>query len=599
MGSLVLAAEADPAAAREAARRMLAAAPHRGDQTDLISFPGGAIGVSHRGTNRNESGIGRAGEHIAAFAGQIDNIVSLAREHGIDTGPSTHPDGGTTARLLAAGFASEGVDLLRKLRGVFTVALAAPGEVVVARDQLGFKALYHAERNGAAYFANEPHQVLAGASIPADPNMAFLHGSLFGQPEETDETAMTGVLRFPRASWARVSNGAPRPVRYWDPSPLLEGSDMDADEATEELAHRLQAGIRRAVRGNEAVALSGGIDSPIVAAYAAHPHMDSSGKPLKAISAVFPHLPDVDESKYIEKVVERYGLEWHPFVQKAKAMDDIELWVRRLGNPGKNLSIPEVAEMYQLANSLGATTVFTGELAEFVYAYHLDLLAYLMSTLRLGAAGHHIRERRLRGQGWASIARELGRSMAPSPLLYWWLRSGTRRALPPWIDFERLAGRNSPFDYPWARRRWRQLEIAPAVSDFSQNLDDLDVVAEHCGVNVRMPIADVDTWEFMISLPAEVKYPNPKRKTLVRQAMRGVLPDEILDRQDKTFFNSHMLETADYGSLQRWILKTDFRLDGIDYDSLEDHLAAQAMGPGELDWVYDLARIHAFIAQWE
>jgi asparagine synthase (glutamine-hydrolysing) len=122
-----------------------------------------------------------------------------------------------------------------------------------------------------------------------------------------------------------------------------------------------------------------------------------------------------------------------------------------------------------------------------------------------------------------------------------------------------------------------------------------EIAAAHCGVDVRRPFTDVDLWTFVLSLPAEVKFPDMRTKSLLRDGMRGKLPDAILDRTDKTYFDSYHLSKADYPVLRRWLVGAGFRLPGIDYAALEKRIEAGDMTVTELQWARDLVRIHAFV----
>jgi asparagine synthase (glutamine-hydrolysing) len=121
------------------------------------------------------------------------------------------------------------------------------------------------------------------------------------------------------------------------------------------------------------------------------------------------------------------------------------------------------------------------------------------------------------------------------------------------------------------------------------------ICAAACGVEVRRPLADVDLWEFFLSLPAEQKFPDPVSKGLVRRAMRGRLPVEIFERRDKTAFDAHYLAGADYPALRRLLLDDWLRLPGVDYEHLRLRLEDESMGVFELSWASDLARAHAFL----
>ena len=118
------------------------------------------------------------------------------------------------------------------------------------------------------------------------------------------------------------------------------------------------------------------------------------------------------------------------------------------------------------------------------------------------------------------------------------------------------------------------------------------------GVDSRRSFTDVDLWEFVLSLPAEVKFPTSRTKPLLREAMRGLLPDVLIDRTDKTAFNEYHAAKADYPKLRSLLVGARHRLAGVDYAQLEDRLQAADMTARELQWARDVARIHVFLNQW-
>jgi len=118
------------------------------------------------------------------------------------------------------------------------------------------------------------------------------------------------------------------------------------------------------------------------------------------------------------------------------------------------------------------------------------------------------------------------------------------------------------------------------------------------GVTVRRPFAYIGVCEFFLSLPAELKYPDSKSKTLMRRMLRGKLPDEILDRRDKTVFDDYIMAKLDYGTLKRYLTNPSFRIRGVDYEALGRRIDKQDFKLTDYAWVNDLVRIHAFLSQW-
>jgi asparagine synthase (glutamine-hydrolysing) len=148
-----------------------------------------------------------------------------------------------------------------------------------------------------------------------------------------------------------------------------------------------------------------------------------------------------------------------------------------------------------------------------------------------------------------------------------------------------------------ARHRWIETQTA-ALSGPGIGFEADEICAAACGVDSRRPFADVDLWEFVLSLPAEVKFPTSRTKPLLREAMRGLLPDALIDRSDKTVFNEFHVAKADYAALRRLLIEPHDRVEGVDYALLRDRLAAADMPARELQWARDVARIHVFLGQW-
>jgi asparagine synthase (glutamine-hydrolysing) len=114
------------------------------------------------------------------------------------------------------------------------------------------------------------------------------------------------------------------------------------------------------------------------------------------------------------------------------------------------------------------------------------------------------------------------------------------------------------------------------------------------GVSVRRPFADIDLWEFFLSLRAEDKYPDLRSKTLMRRLLRGRLPDEILDRRKKTFFDDHVMAHVNYEILRRHLASPSYRVAGVNYRELGERIEKRNLGLYDYYWANKLARIHAF-----
>jgi asparagine synthase (glutamine-hydrolysing) len=600
VGALAAVIAASAPAGAEAVERALRAAPHRGEEVAVRTAGAVALGVV------NEQGFADAwvAERDGAavvLQGALDNKAELDAD--LERAGRPVEDGGPAGTVLTA-FAAWGDEAPARLRGMFAGAWTDGIALRVFRDHLGLAPLHHRANGDGFVVATEAKQVAAGAGIPREPDVASVEAMFFGR-FDSRHTMLKGVARFPRASTVSVEPGAaPVTRRYWDPASLLETARLTLPEAQEALAEQVERAVRRTVTGLDAVSLSGGIDSPTIAAFAAPRHLELTGRALPALSSVYPDLPAVDETRWIELVVEHLGLELHTYRPSSRPLDDLAHWVDVLDGPVDTMSIPELAENYRLARELGARNVLSGEMAEWVFTFGQHLIGHLVLHGRVGASVAWVRDQRARGASWRRIARRAGPSLVSPRAGLAWLRLRGRtqafRHLPHWVDPGAAGGPAERPDFVRpARRRWLEHQLDPLVGVGSYSFDADALCAAYHGVHVRRPLADVDLWEFVLTLPAEIKFPNALPKSLLRESVRGRLPDAILDRQDKTFFDDFALRTADYEGLRRWILDADVRLAGVDYAVLAQRLEARDMSVVELLWAYDLARAHAFLGLWK
>jgi asparagine synthase (glutamine-hydrolysing) len=577
----------------DAADRMLAVAPHRGRQHVVQTVGQVALGISNDPDFR-DAWLATVDGRGAVFQGRLDNGDELTRAL---EGEGTPPTAGDPAQVVLAAFEAWGDEAPSRLRGSFSGAVTDGRSVRCFRDQLGFGTLFFRDDGRSFVAATEAKQVVAGAGIAREPDLEAVEEIFWGRLGERG-TALRGVERFPRASVGVVENGhGPVVTRYWDPSALLETARLSLDEVSERLTDLLRRAVERTVTGNDAVTLSGGLDSTTIAAFAAPRHREMSGQPLPAVSAVYPEFPTVDERPFIELAANHLGLPLHAYVPTAGALDDLGHWVELLDGPTNTLTVPSIVEAHRRARAAGVRTVLSGEFAEFAFTLSHHLIGHLVLHGRWRAAARWVDARRSRGRSWRRIARQAAPSVTPSFLAGRIARRFTprHRLVAPWLDSRNPV--RGDLEVP-ARRRWLDTQLSPIQSPFIC-FEALDLLAAHCGVHERKPLADVDLWEFCLSLRAETKFPDDVPKSLVRRSMRGYLPREIVERKDKTVFDEHMLGTADYEGLQRWILDSQHRIAGVDYALLRERIERRALPLFELIWAYDLARAHAFLSRWD
>lgn len=570
--------------------RMLDSLRHRGDRSETLVFGNTALATVAHG-HREDAWMASDQDFAVAFAGTLDNLTELAANLGLGTKPQPSP-----AKVVLATFRSHAEMTPALLRGIFAVVVTNGESVWVFRDQVGFAPLFVRSDPSRLFIASEAKGVVAGAGIAREPDLEMIGRVFYGNVGNETRCALKGVERLPAATLLSRSHEGVARNQYWNPADLLETANISHDEIHERFEELMDQAVARTLTGQDIVSFSGGYDSPAVAAYAA-PHVKARyGKPLAAISLVYPNLPTVDERRFIEPAAREIGLEpLHLFDQIAKPLDDIAEWVSRFDGPVAAVSLAENYEHLQRVRNLGYSTMLSGDLAEFVADERNGILQYLLATGHLRTALRYLGSELRLGVPFPRVVRQVGRTFVPPSVRTWRSRQmgDPNPHRPAWLDRAHMAEPH-PFR---ARTHWREQQLHPFRGP-GLSLEADEFIQNYAGVQTRRPWADIDLWEFFLSLPAAQKFPNFGRKYLVRDLLRGRVPDLILDRTTKTVFDDSIIARIDYSALRSLLVDSPHRIGGVDYDLLYRQIDNESLSLVEFMWAKDLAAVHAFLSLW-
>ncbi len=205
------------------------------------------------------------------FDGEIYNHSELRQEPGLKEYPFTTSSG---AETFLAAYMQWGCDCLRKLNGVFAAAVweRAAQSLFLARDRFGAKPLYWRLHDGIVYFSSEAAPLLAVIDKPGPDMDAIAQYLQFGYVP-SPLCVFEGIERFPAGHWATFDGGRIN-MRRWHNHSFGSGRPRGGADLLDELDARLERTVAREFPEDvpAGVFLSGGIDSSLVAAYAARRH---------------------------------------------------------------------------------------------------------------------------------------------------------------------------------------------------------------------------------------------------------------------------------------------------------------------------------------
>ena len=491
------------------------------------------------------------GRYTLVFNGEIYNYREL-RDELCARGRQIKSQSDT--EVLLEAWAEWGASALPRLRGMFAFGVldAESATLTVARDAFGIKPLFYAQDRGAFTFASEVKALLEGMGSRTAINRQRAYEYLvWGDYDFGSETFFADVERLPPGCLAEIPlTGAPSPrtIRWWDPSVEARGARSLA-EAADELRERFLANVRLHLRSDVPVgaALSGGVDSAAVvcAMRLLEPDMDIR-------TFTYTSGAGKDERHWAELVNSRVGATAHDVhVSSGELARDLDTLIALQGEPFGSTSIYAQYRVMQAAREAGVKVMLEGQGADELLAGYAGYPGARMRSLLDGRRYvEAMRFFRAWGQWpdrpWARGARDLVSQVLPPAVIRTAYLRSSRDVAPSWFRTSEASA--DLIDQHFEARRVPSLAGRRLSSALLHELTDRGLPAllrhsdrnsMHWSVESRVPFLTHDLAELALGLPEEhLVSRSGETKSVFRAAMRGIVPDAILDRRDKIGFET-------------------------------------------------------------
>jgi asparagine synthase (glutamine-hydrolysing) len=542
--------------------RMTAALAHRGPDRDGFHHDSDrAVFLGHRRLSIIDLAGGHQpmfnedGKVAVVYNGEIYNHLELRAEL-IAAGHQFKSDHSDT-EILVHGYEEWGNDLPRRLNGMFALAIydSVRGRLFLARDRFGEKPLYTMQQNGVFAFASEitalmQHPALDFGIDPLSLQKFLAHGFT-----PAPGTIYRDCRKLPAGHWLDfdLQSGVSETGCYWRfaLAPDEGLSEVDEPRLIEELRALVFEAVRRRLISDVplGVFLSGGIDSSAVTAAAAGTRPEGT---LDSFTIGFTD-PSFDESEHARFAAENFKTRHHAELldlEGARAL--IPSVLGRLDEPLGDASILPTYLVSRFARR-HVTVALTGDGGDELFAGYDPFKALLPARIyaALTPGSLHRGLRRLVdllpiSRANMSLDFKLKRFMTglsyPEP--YWnqvWLAPVEPKEMG-----EILASPVRPEElYSEVLECWEQAgggDLVDRTLAFYTRFylqDDVlmkvDRAAMMNGLETRAAFLDNDLVAFCSRLPARFKFANGRGKVLLTKALRGIVPDRILDRPKKGF----------------------------------------------------------------
>jgi asparagine synthase (glutamine-hydrolysing) len=494
------------------------------------------------------------------FNGEIYNFLELRPEL-VSAGHRFQSK--TDTEVILHGYEQWGDDVVKRLRGMFAFALwdKRRRRMLLARDRVGKKPLFYFCNQDHLFFGSEIKAILATGEVRAELDPVALHDYLTYLYFPPPRTAFKGISKLPPATCMSVEvlpEGTlqSRQWSYWDPAEAAAAAPQLSEKATVERTRELldeSVRIRLISDVPLGIFLSGGIDSSTITALAAR----HSREPVQTFSIGFQDSKFYNELPYANQVARHFHTDHHVLEAQANCAVNLAEVVRHFDEPFGN---PTAILEYILTKLMRehVTVALSGDGGDELFGGYVR---YAGARL----AGYYRRLPRFITRGLVPRLSALMRDDTNGRHGFRRVREFAESAWQPldemylsWVGYfsaeekqelyssgfaTQVAGHDSgDFLRELFRRGAKldplnQLGYADLASFLCCNcLEYGDRMSMANSLEVRCPFADQELIEFALGLPYRMKSRRLETKWAVKEAMRDILPKEILQKK-KTGFN--------------------------------------------------------------
>lgn len=494
-----------------------------------------------------------------SFNGEIYNHTDIRAELEQIGGHSWKTDHSDTEVIIHA-FEQWGIDCLHKFRGMFGIALwdARAKELWLIRDRIGVKPVYYSIHNGRITFASEIKALLQDPDQKrAVHEEAFYHYLSF-LTTPAPQTLFDGIKKLPSGTWLRVSeDGSIREHRYWD---VWDNAKSLGNISEDEIAERLLDELRTAVKLRKVsdvpvgVFLSGGIDSSTNAAL----FSEGEGGPVKTFSIGYEgeYESYQNELHYARQMAELVKADHHELLlTQDDLLDFLPKMVWLQDEPIADPVCVPVYYVSKLARDNGVIVCQVGEGSdELFWGYKgwktaLELQKYDDLPVPRFLKGLGLRGLKAWGKDNSLYYEWLRRGANGQPI-FWggaeaFLETQKQRVLSPRLR-KQFAGYTSwealkPIRKRFEDNAWDKSHLNwMSYVDLNLRLPELllmrvDKMSMGVSLEGRVPFLDYKFIELAMSIPESIKTKDGVLKYILKKSVRGLIPDELIDRKKQGF----------------------------------------------------------------
>jgi len=457
----------------------------------------------------------------------------------------------TDTEVLLHLYEEIGIEMVQHLNGMFGIAIwdSRVKKLYLIRDHAGIKPLFYQRDDRYFRFGSEIKAILVDNRVPRKPSLQALHDFLTFDYMPGPQTAFEGIRKLPPGHWMSIDReGEINIQRYWN---VCWEPDESLDEkvASRRALEMMDQSVHRQLVADVPVGvmLSGGMDSSTLVALM-HRH---TSEPIHTYSVGFEDQ-SFNELPYARMVAKQFGTVQREVMVTAQTIRDLlPVYLRYIDEPYADGSAIPTYCVCELAKD-EVVVVLSGEGGDEIFAGYDTYAAYkalqwfkhvprwvrqklitpLVHSLPVSDKKLSLEFKMKRFLG--------GQDLSPERAHLWWrivLTEAQKLGMyTPHMREQLIPEPSDRFFVEEFQRtcgdtlsRIMQIDASVFLPDDLMIKNDRMSMAH--SLEARVPLTDTELIKFMAQVPARLKLPRLRKKNIMRRAMEGILPPEILKKK--------------------------------------------------------------------
>ena len=486
------------------------------------------------------------------YNGELYNFRELKQRHSLTERGHTFRSR-TDTEVLIHLYETLGLEeMLPQLNGMFAFAFWDANEEVLylARDRYGVKPLFYHWEDRWFRFGSEIKAILADDRVARKPSLQALHDFLSYDYIPGSQTAFEGIYELPPGHWLRIDVAGKITIRPYCTLSFEENGALDEVTAVRKARELLQRAVDRQLVADVPVGvlLSGGMDSSTLVALMQR----CVSEPVHTYSVGFEDR-SFNELPYARVVADKFKTVHREVIVTSDSVRELlPKYLTYIDEPYADGSAIPTYYVCQLAKD-DVVVVLSGEGGDEVFAGYETYAAYevnrwfrrvprWMRRNLLSPLIHSLPVSDKKLSLEFKLKRFLGgQELSPAQAHFWWrvvLTEAQKLALYTPRVLEQIAPQTSDrhfidkFEQSCAKDSLARLfEIDCSVFLPDDLMVKNDRMSMAHSLEARVPLTDLELTGFMSTVPSRLKLRSLRKKHIMRRAMEGILPPQILNKK--------------------------------------------------------------------